>query len=109
MTSDDKQDAVRTALAERATWFGSDPVLAALVDARRRRDQAECDIRVLLAYARELTRPRPYRLTDLAAAAGMSISGVRTAYTREHIEAAERLLCATGEGNSQTLYDRKDI
>lgn len=85
-----------------------DPLLAALEDARNRRDQADRDIRILLAFARELTRPRPYRLTDLAAAAGMSISGVRTAYTREHTEVAQRLLCATGEGHSQAQYDRKD-
>ena len=48
----------------------TDPVLAALHDARDRRDQADRDIRILLAYARELTSPRPYRLADLAAAAG---------------------------------------
>ena len=85
-----------------------DPVLAALEDARNRRDQADRDIRILLAYARELTRPRPYRLTDLAAAAGMSVSGVRVAYTREHIVTARRLLCAAGDGHSQALHDRKD-
>jgi hypothetical protein len=69
----------------------SDPVLAALADARQRRDQATEDIRVLLAYARELTRPRPYKLCDLAQAAGISISGVRIAYTTEHVEKAEAL------------------
>ena len=40
-----------------------DPVLAALEDARNRRDQADRDIRILLAYARELTRPRPTGLS----------------------------------------------
>jgi hypothetical protein len=78
----------------------SDPLLAALKDARDRRDQADRDIRILLAYARELSRPRPYRLTDLAAAAGMSISGVRVAYTRQHIEIARRLLRVAGDGSS---------
>lgn len=73
----------------------SDPVLAAIGEARSRRDQADRDIRVLLAYARELTRPRPYRLADLAAAAGMSISGVRTAYTQEDTETARRILSAS--------------
>ena len=63
------------------TWQDSDPVLAALRAARARRDQADRDIRILLAYARELTTPRPYRLADLAEATGKSISGVRTAYT----------------------------
>jgi len=85
-----------------------DPILAALEHARNCRDQADRDIRILLAYARELTRPRLYRLTDLAAAAGMSVSGVRVAYTREHIETAQRLLCAVGDGHSQALHDRKD-
>ena len=42
-------------------------------------------MRRLLAYGREFTRPRPYRLTDLADAAGMSISGVRTAYDADEI------------------------
>jgi hypothetical protein len=36
---------------------------------------------MLLAYGREFARPRPYRLADLAGAARMSVSGVRTAYT----------------------------
>ncbi len=69
-----------------------DLILAALCEARQRRDQADTDIRILLAYARELTRPRPYRLCDLADAAGMSISGVRVAYTAHHIDQARRLL-----------------
>ena len=82
----------------------SDPVLAAIEDARNRRDQADRDIRILLAYARELTRPRPYRLTDLAAAARMSASGVRTAYTQEDIETAQRILCAAIDGHSQDQH-----
>jgi AraC-like DNA-binding protein len=67
-----------------------DPVLTAINDARQRRDQADHDIRLLLAYARELTTPRPYRLADLATAAGMSISGVRTAYTHDDIATAQQ-------------------
>ena len=68
-----------------------DPLLAALADAAQRKQRAERDIRLLLAYAREHTQPRPYRLADLADAAGMSISGVRTAYTRADIDQAARL------------------
>jgi hypothetical protein len=68
-----------------------DPLLAALADARQRKEQAVNDIRLLLAYAREHTRPRPYRLADLAEAAGMSISGVRTAYSKADVERAARL------------------
>ena len=58
-----------------------DPVLAAIRGARHRRDQADRELRLLIAYAREVVTPRPYRLADVAEAAGMSISGVRTAYT----------------------------
>ena len=54
--------------------------------------RAEQDIRTLIAYAREFTRPRPYRLIDLAQAAGMSVSGVRTAYAPRDVERAARLL-----------------
>jgi hypothetical protein len=68
-----------------------DPLLAALAAARERKVRAEADMRLLLAYAREHVKPRPYRLADLAQAAGMSISGVRTAYTQADIEQAARL------------------
>ena len=53
------------------------------------------DIRLLLAYAREHVQPRPYRLADLADAAGMSISGVRTAYIQADITHASRLTSGT--------------
>ena len=69
-----------------------DPLLHALHEARGRKLRAEEDIRTLIAYAREFTRPRPYRLIDLAQAAGMSISGVRTAYAPRDVERAARLL-----------------
>jgi hypothetical protein len=71
-------------LAERlrTAWIatGQDPVLHELAQARQRIEQAQQDIRTLIALAREFTRPRPYRLTDLADAAGMSTYAVRTAY-----------------------------
>src|SRR4051812_196068 len=73
-------------------WHDNDPVLAALRAARARRDQADRDIRILLAYAREMVTPRPYRLADLAEATGRSISGIRTAYTAADIDAARRIL-----------------
>lgn len=79
----------------------SDPVLAAIGEARNCRDQADVAIRILLAYARELASPRPYRLADLAAAAGMSVSGVRTAYTHDDIETAQRILCVARDDRSQ--------
>ena len=68
-----------------------DPLLAALADAARRRQRADHDMRLLLAYGREHTQPRPYRLADLADAAGMSLSGIRTAYTKADSEEAARL------------------
>ncbi len=72
----------------------ADVLLTALADARQRKQQAAQDMRLLLAYAREFAFPRPYRLADLAKAAGMSISGIRTAYTPADIEAVSTLLAA---------------
>jgi hypothetical protein len=66
----------------------SDPLQAALGDARQRKQQADHELRLLLAYAREVVTPRPYRLADLAQAAGMSISGVRVAYNQDDIHQA---------------------
>ncbi|WP_436790554.1 hypothetical protein [Yinghuangia sp. YIM S10712] len=50
-----------------------------LEDAQTFRDSWDCTLRALLAYAREF-RDQPYKLEELASAAGMSVSGVRTAY-----------------------------
>jgi hypothetical protein len=77
-----------------------DPLLAALAAARERKQRAEADMRLLLAYAREHVQPRPYRLADLAQAAGMSPSGVRPAYTCADTEQAARL---TGGARSRHL------
>jgi hypothetical protein len=62
------------------SWTSADPVLASISGLRAQQRAADAAIRRLLAYAREFNRPAPYRLADLAAAAEMSISGVRTAY-----------------------------
>jgi len=64
---------------------GEDPLLTLVERARDKMLAAERDLRLLLAYAREFTEPRPYRLEDLARAAGMSISGIRTAYDEAEI------------------------
>jgi hypothetical protein len=64
---------------------GEDPLLTLVERARDRMLAAERDLRLLLAYAREFAEPRPYRLEDLARAAGMSISGIRTAYDDDEI------------------------
>ena len=71
----------------------ADPLLVALGQYRHAKELAERRIRELLAYGREFVQPRPYTLGDLAAAAGMSISGVRTAY--DHAEVAA-VAAATG-------------
>ncbi|MFJ8364456.1 hypothetical protein [Streptomyces sp. NPDC093984] len=67
-----------------------DPLLLALRNARARKEAAEAEIRQLLAYGREFHGQRPYRLESLAEASGMSLSGVRTAYTRREIDAVAR-------------------
>ena len=64
---------------------GEDPLLTLVERAREQMLAAERDLRLLLAYAREFAEPRPYRLEDLARAAGMSISGIRTAYDDDEI------------------------
>jgi|HubBroStandDraft_6_1064221.scaffolds.fasta_scaffold519295_3 hypothetical protein len=74
------------ATAEAAGFYGHDPLLTTLAGLRRQRHDLDAAIRRLLAYGREFTRPRPYRLADLADAAGMSISGVRTAYDADEID-----------------------
>jgi hypothetical protein len=66
----------------------SDALLSALRDAQQRKQQADHELRLLIAYAREVVRPRPYRLADLARATGMSISGVRVAYNQDDIRQA---------------------
>jgi hypothetical protein len=79
---------------------GDDCLLTAIRTAACRKEQAEQDLRLLIAYAREFVRPRPYRLTDLAQAAGMSVSGVRTAYDQRDIERVAELLAETAEPGS---------
>lgn len=72
---------------------GDDPLLSAIAQQRQIIAQAERHIRALIAYGREFVTPRPYTLADLAKAAGMSISGIRTAY--DHAEVAA-VAAATG-------------
>jgi hypothetical protein len=78
----------------RNSWAegGIDPLLATLEDLRGQRLRLESDMRLLIAYGRRFTHPRPYKLIDLARAAGMSISGVRTAYDSDEIDQAAGLL-----------------
>lgn len=82
----------------------SDALLIALAETKRRRDLADQYIRTLLAYGRELTTPRPYRLADLAQAAGISISGVRTAYSTADIERARTMPTPPGRKPFQDYW-----
>ena len=79
----------------RASWEHNDqdPLISALIGARIAKEQAEEEIRHLIAYGREFVQPRPYTLSDLAAAAGMSVSGVRTSYQSDDVDA---VAAATG-------------
>ena len=70
-----------------------DAVLAGLADAHARRMRADEEIRLLLAYARRFVYPHPYTFGELAQAAGMSISGVRTAYGAQDVD---KVAAATG-------------
>lgn len=71
---------------------GSDPLLSTLESLRTQRLRLEADMRLLIAYARRFTHLRPYKLIDLAEAAGMSISGVPMAYDNEELGQPTELL-----------------
>lgn len=77
---------VRAAAEEPAVAPHTDPLLAALAEAGSRRAQAEEETRLLLAYARRFVYPHPYTLGELAEAAGMSVSGVRTAFGPDDVQ-----------------------
>ncbi|MCK2245444.1 MULTISPECIES: hypothetical protein [unclassified Crossiella] len=67
-----------------------DPLLEEIHRARQAMLEAEARMRLLVAYGREFITPQPYPLKDLAAATGMSISGIRSAYTVEEIATVAR-------------------
>ena len=50
--------------------MSGDALLEAIRAVRQRKEKADQDMRLLLAYAREHVTPRPYRLADLAAGRG---------------------------------------
>jgi hypothetical protein len=88
------QERQETAEDLRTGWSEGDidPLLSTLTSLRNRRLQLEADMRLLIAYGRCFTHPRPYKLIDLANAAGMSISGIRTAYDTDEIDQAAEIL-----------------
>ena len=63
-------------------------------------------MRLLIAYGRCFTHPRPYKLIDLANAAGMSISGIRTAYDDDEIDQAAQILERSPSTAPQSASDR---
>lgn len=71
---------------------GQDPLLHTVRQTHQRIEDAQADLRRLLAYARRFVRPRPYPLRDLGQAGGMSASSARTAYAPEDVDAVARLL-----------------
>jgi hypothetical protein len=85
--------AVQAAAKEASEAMQADPLLAALIAAHARRAQAEEEIRLLVAYARRFVYPHPYTLGELSAAAGMSLSGIRTAYGTQDVD---KVAAATG-------------
>jgi hypothetical protein len=82
----------------------SDPVLAALAHAHARRMRAEEEIRLLLAYARRFVYPHPYTYGELAGAAGISVSGARTAYGPHDVEKV-----ADATGLEPVAADSEDV
>jgi hypothetical protein len=81
--------------------MSGDALLEAIRAVRQRKEKADQDMRLLLAYAREHVTPRPYRLADLAKAAGMSISGIRTAYSQADINLAAKTVTADSQRHIQ--------
>jgi hypothetical protein len=86
----DERDKYERYLRLRWEHEGDDPLLGEIRAARSVMLEAQKQMRVLIAYGREFVEPRPYTLDDLARAAGMSISGVRTAYDDDEIIDAAR-------------------
>ncbi|MCV7286120.1 hypothetical protein H7J87_12355 [Mycolicibacterium wolinskyi] len=86
-------------------WDG-DPVLLALDRASRQINWLQNLIYRLVAYAREIPPPgHTYTLEQLAAAARMSVSGVRSCYTVGDIDAAAENL-VTGSNKRGAPADR---
>ncbi|WP_351234798.1 hypothetical protein [Streptomyces sp. NPDC002133] len=93
-------------LQAQADGLDEDPVILAIGNARTRREAAEREIRLLLAYAREFHADRPYKLEQLAQAAGMTPSGVRTAFKDGEVGAVAKQIGRRADG--RRYRDRAD-
>jgi hypothetical protein len=93
-TVQEERDEFQTALG--AVWehADTDPLLYSIQAAREDMREAEHRMRLLITYGREFTQPRPYKLDDLARSAGMSVSGIRTAYDNGQIIEVAQLIGA---------------
>ena len=102
----------RAATIAMCSHSDTDPLLAELESLRHRRNHIEQQMVFLVAYMRENVTPRPYTLGQVAAAAGLSISGTRTFYhpddvvmLNKHLTAAKHALAgragATANGNTR--------
>jgi len=96
---------LREEMTEEQSGSITDPLLAMLAGLRRQRLEAEMTSRLLIAYGREFVRPRPYRLVDLADVAGMSISGIRTAYGDDEIDQVVRAIGRKASPTERVGYD----
>lgn len=85
-----------------------DPLLTLIAEQRHARDQAEARIRRLVAYGRQFHRPRPYPLSQLATAAGMSISGIRTCYGDRDVDTVAHNIHRDPPGGSTVEEDPGD-
>jgi hypothetical protein len=97
---------LREEMTEEQSGSITDPLLAMLAGLRRQRLEAEMTSRLLIAYGREFVRPRPYRLVDLADVAGMSISGIRTAYGDDEIDQVVTAIGRKASPTERTGYDK---
>lgn len=83
----------------------ADPLLTALANEVAAKQDAEANIRRLLAYGREFVRPRGYTLESLAQASGMSFSGVRTAYDDREVGQVAEYTGAKPRDGKVYIYD----
>lgn len=103
---EERTAAVQFMTREHVTDEGDDPLLAGLEGLRRRRNEIEQQMILLVAYMREKVRPRPYTLQQIADAAGLSVSGTRTFYDADDVhglgERIERAKQAVAEAHARS-------